>query len=41
MSLEYLSKIPSLRNAGRTVLDDVWDYNYNHPLHNDVDLACK
>lgn len=35
------SKIPSLRNAGRTVLDDVWDYNYNHPLHNECRLVVQ
>ena len=35
------SKIPSLRNEGRTVLDDVWDFNYEHPLHNDYRLVVK
>lgn len=35
------SKIPSLRNEGRTVLDDVWDYNYEHPLHNEYRLVVK
>ena len=35
------SKIPSLRHEGRTVLDDVWDYNYAHPLHNEYRLVVK
>lgn len=35
------SKIPSLRNEGRTILDDVWDYNYEHPLHNEYRLVVK
>lgn len=35
------SKIPSLRNEGRTILDDVWDFNYEHPLHNDYRLVVK
>jgi len=35
------SKVPSLRNPGRTVLDDVWDYNYNHPLHNEYRLVVE
>ncbi|MGN0768964.1 MAG: oleate hydratase, partial [Christensenellales bacterium] len=35
------SKIPSLRNEGRTVLDDVWDYNYAHPLHDELRLVVK
>ena len=35
------SKVPSLRNEGRTVLDDVWDYNYEHPLHNEYRLVVK
>lgn len=35
------SKIPSLRNEGRTVLDDIWDYNYAHPLHNECRLVVQ
>ena len=35
------SKVPSLRHPGRTVLDDVWDYNYEHPLHNEYRLVVK
>ena len=35
------SKVPSLRHEGRTVLDDVWDYNYNYPLHNEYRLVIK
>lgn len=35
------SKIPSLRHEGRTVLDDVWDYNYKHPLHNEYRLVVE
>ncbi|MGN0519114.1 MAG: oleate hydratase [Candidatus Fimenecus sp.] len=35
------SKIPSLRHEGRTVLDDVWDYNYQHPLHNEYRLVVQ
>ncbi|MGN0824466.1 MAG: oleate hydratase [Candidatus Coproplasma sp.] len=35
------SKIPSLRNQDRTVLDDVWDYNYAHPLHDEFRLVVK
>lgn len=35
------SKIPSLRHEGRTVLDDVWDYNYAHPLHSEVRLIAR
>ncbi|MGN0812478.1 MAG: oleate hydratase [Candidatus Coproplasma sp.] len=35
------SKIPSLRNEGRTILDDVWDYNYAHPLHDELRLVVK
>lgn len=29
------SKIPPLRNEGRTVLDDVWDFNYSDPIHSE------
>lgn len=29
------SKVPSLRNEGRTVLDDVWDFNYTDPIHSE------
>ena len=35
------SKVPSLRNKGRTVLDDIWDYNYEHPLHNEYRLVVQ
>lgn len=35
------SKVPSLRHPGRTILDDVWDYNYEHPLHNEYRLVVK
>ncbi|MGN0298003.1 MAG: oleate hydratase [Lachnospiraceae bacterium] len=35
------SKVPSLRHPGRTVLDDVWDYNYEHPLHNEYRLVVE
>lgn len=35
------SKIPSLRHPGRTVLDDVWDYNYEFPLHNEYRLVVR
>ncbi|MGN0168281.1 MAG: oleate hydratase, partial [Acetatifactor sp.] len=35
------SKVPSLRNPGRTVLDDVWDFNYEHPLHNEYRLVVQ
>ena len=35
------SKVPSLRHPGRTVLDDVWDYNYHHPLHNEYRLVVE
>ncbi|MGN0635922.1 MAG: oleate hydratase [Acutalibacteraceae bacterium] len=35
------AKVPSLRHAGRTVLDDVWDYNYAHPLHNTYRLVVQ
>lgn len=35
------SKVPSLRHPGRTVLDDVWDYNYEHPLHNEYRLVVQ
>lgn len=35
------SKVPSLRHEGRTVLDDVWDYNYEHPLHNEYRLVVN
>ena len=35
------SKVPSLRNEGRTVLDDVWDFNYKCPLHNEYRLVVK
>jgi oleate hydratase len=35
-SLWYLcSKAPSLRHPGRTVLDDVWDFNYEKPIHSE------
>lgn len=33
------SKVPSERNPGRTILDDVWDFNYEHPLHTDYRLV--
>lgn len=35
------SKIPSLRHEGRTILDDAWDYNYEHPLHNEYRLVVQ
>ena len=35
------SKIPSLENPGRTVLDDIWDFNYEYPLHNEYRLVVK
>lgn len=35
------SKIPSLRNPGRTVLDEVWDFNYETPLHNKSRLVVE
>ncbi|HAH61137.1 MAG TPA: oleate hydratase [Treponema sp.] len=35
------SKVPSLRNEGRTILDDIWDYNYHHPLHNEYRLVVQ
>ena len=35
------SKVPSLRKPGRTVLDDVWDFNYHHPLHNEYRLVVE
>ena len=38
---DICSKIPSLRNSGRTVLDDIWDFNYEHPLHNEYRLSLK
>lgn len=38
---DICSRVPSLRHPGRTVLDDVWDYNYAYPLHNDYRLVVK
>ncbi|MGN1388016.1 MAG: oleate hydratase [Bulleidia sp.] len=38
---DICSRIPSLRHEGRTVLDDVWDYNYEHPLHNEYRLVVQ
>ena len=35
------SKIPSLQHPNRTVLDDVWDFNYEHPIHNEYRLVVK
>lgn len=35
------SKIPSLRQPGRTILDEIWEFNYEHPLHNDYRLVVK
>lgn len=35
------AKVPSLRHPGRTVLDDVWDFNYVYPLHNEYRLVVK
>ncbi|MGN1076930.1 MAG: oleate hydratase, partial [Candidatus Gallimonas sp.] len=35
------SKIPSLRNPGKTVLDEVWEFNYNSPLHSEWRLVVK
>lgn len=35
------SKVPSLRHPGRTVLDDVWEFNYEHPLHTDYRLVVQ
>lgn len=35
------SKIPSLINEGCTVLDDVWEYNYKNPLHNEYRLVVQ
>lgn len=40
--LWYLcSKAPSLRNPGRTVLDDVVDFNIKEPIHSDYRLLEK
>lgn len=36
-----LSKVPSLRNKERTALDDVHDYNYESPLHNEYRLVVQ
>ncbi|MGN1399131.1 MAG: oleate hydratase [Erysipelotrichaceae bacterium] len=38
---DICSKIPSQRHLGRTVLDDVWDFNYEHPLHTDWRLVVE
>ena len=38
---DICSKVPSLRNQGRTILDDIWDFNYEHPLHNEYRLVVK
>lgn len=35
------SKIPSLRHEGRTVLDDVWDFNYTDPIHSEYRVIEK
>lgn len=35
------SKVPSLRNPGNTVLDDVWNFNYETPLHNEYRLVVE
>jgi oleate hydratase len=40
--LWYLcSKAPSLRHPGRTVLDDVWDFNYEEPIHSEYRVIEK
>ncbi|MGN0261515.1 MAG: oleate hydratase [Eggerthellaceae bacterium] len=38
---DLCSRIPSLRNPGRTVLDEVWEFNYKYPLHNEYRLVVK
>lgn len=38
---DICSKIPSEQNPGRTILDDIWDFNYEHPLHTDWRLVVK
>lgn len=35
------SKAPSLRNPGRTVLDDVWDFNCKEPIHSEYRIIEK
>ncbi len=35
------SKVPSLRHEGRTVLDDVWDFNYTDPIHSEYRVIEK
>ncbi len=40
--LWYLcAKVPSLRRPGRTVLDDVWDFNAREPIHSEYRLIEK
>lgn len=38
---DICSKVPSLRNPGNTVLDDVWQFNYEHPIHNNYRLVVQ
>lgn len=38
---DICSRVPSLRHEGRTILDDVWDYNYEHPLHTNYRLVVR
>lgn len=38
---DICSRVPSLRNPGRTILDDVWDFNYEYPLHTDYRLVVE